>query len=414
MMRENQKKLDGLIQEVMDQMHSRKYGRKTCSHYRSSFRLLMSVSHDTGEDEISEKLIKAFLDSPVCCCGKWAAKERIHRQRCICLLLSLAQTGNVDWGRQKAQSISAGLGNEAFRSELERFSGYLERQGFSPNTICGYRRIVTYFLLFCQKNGYGKSSEIRPDDVSRFIVSLYKAGRYRPATIGSGLPGLRLFLSRDAHTAQFQVELPVHLPQEIKIIEIYDDDELTAIRFLLSSGMLTKRDTAVCRLLLETGLRGIDVCLLKLKDIDWEKDSVSIMQSKTKKPLVLPLRASYGNAIADYILHERPGGDSDYVFLRSVAPFRQLGAGSIYGILKKLEERAGIKKEGRATGSRTTRHHAASSMLRAGVPMPDISAALGHRDPNIVSVYLSTDAVSMAACTLPLPPVRKGGTADAQ
>lgn len=414
MMRENQKKLDGLIQEVMDQMHSRKYGRKTCSHYRSSFRLLMSASHDTGEDEISEKLIKAFLDSPVCCCGKWAAKERIHRQRCICLLLSLAQTGNVDWGRQKTQSISAGLGNEAFRSELERFSGYLERQGFSPNTICGYRRIVTYFLLFCQKNGYGKSSEIRPDDVSRFIVSLYKAGRYRPATIGSGLPGLRLFLSRDAHTAQFQVELPVHLPQEIKIIEIYNDDELTAIRFLLSSGMLTKRDTAVCRLLLETGLRGIDVCLLKLKDIDWEKDSVSIMQSKTKKPLVLPLRASYGNAIADYILHERPGGDSDYVFLRSVAPFRQLGAGSIYGILKKLEERAGIKKEGRATGSRTTRHHAASSMLRAGVPMPDISAALGHRDPNIVSVYLSTDAVSMAACTLPLPPVRKGGTADAQ
>lgn len=71
--------------------------------------------------------------------------------------------------------------------------------------------------------------------MSKFIVSLYKAGRYRPATIGSGLSGLRLFLSRDAHTAQFQMELPVHLPQEIKIIEIYDDDELTAISSLLSS-----------------------------------------------------------------------------------------------------------------------------------------------------------------------------------
>lgn len=76
------------------------------------------------------------------------------------------------------------------------------------------------------------------------------------------------------------------------------------------------------------------------------------MQSKAKKPLVLPLRASYGNAIADYILHERPESDSDYVFLRTAAPFGQLGTGSIYGILKKLEERAGIKKEGRATGSR--------------------------------------------------------------
>ena len=83
-------------------------------------------------------------------------------------------------------------------------------------------------------------------------------------------------------------------------------------------------------------------------------------------------------------------------------------------IFKKLEELAGIKKEGRTVGSRTTRHHAASSMLRAGIPMSDISAALGHRDPNIVSVYLSTDVRSLCACTLPLPPVRKGGVSDAR
>ena len=196
-------------------------------------------------------------------------------------------------------------------------------------------------------------------------------------------------------------------------MEIYNDKELAAIRSTLSSGVLTKRDTAVCRLLLETGLRGIDVCSLKLKDIDWEKDCISILQSKTKKTLVLPLRASYGNDIADYILNERPQNGSDYVFLKTFAPFGRLGTGSIYEILKKLEELAGIQEE-RPVGSRTTRHHAASSMLRAGIPMSDISAALGHRDPNIVSVYLSTDARSLSACTLPLPPVRKGGVSDAQ
>lgn len=178
--------------------------------------------------------------------------------------------------------------------------------------------------------------------------------------------------------------------------------------------MLTKRDTAVCRLLLETRLRGIDVCSLRLKDIDWEKDCISIIQNKTKKTLVLPLRASYGNDIADYILNERPRSGSDYVFLKTFAPFGCLGTGSVYEILKKLEELAGIQKEGRPVGSRTMRHHAASSMLRAGIPMSDISAALGHRDPNIVSVYLSTDAVSLAACTLPLPLVRKGGVSDVQ
>lgn len=59
MMRENQKGLDGLIQEVMDQMHKRKYGKKIFTRYRSSFQLLIYVSHDMG-DKLSEKLIKNF------------------------------------------------------------------------------------------------------------------------------------------------------------------------------------------------------------------------------------------------------------------------------------------------------------------------------------------------------------------
>ncbi len=413
-MKEDQMELDGLIQKIMDQMDERRYGKKIITRYRSSFRLLISVSHDMGENKLSERLMKAFLDRPVSRGEKWAAKELTHRKRCLRLLLSLTRTGTVDWRRQDIGGISEKITNKTFRSELECFTRSLEQEGASLNTVSGYKRIVAYFLLFCQKSGYGKLSDIRINDISTFILSLYRDGRFQPSTIGSGLAGLRRFLSSNDHTAQFLLEIPVHLPREVKIMEIYNDEELTAIRTTLSSGALTKRDTAVCRLLLETGLRGIDVCSLRLKDIDWEKDCISILQSKTKKTLVLPLRASYGNDIADYVLNERPQSGSDYVFLKAFAPFGRLGTGSIYEILKKLEGLAGIKKEERPVGSRATRHHAASSMLRAGIPMSDISAALGHRDPNIVSIYLSTDARSLSACTLPLPPVRKGGVSDAR
>lgn len=155
MMRENQKKLDGLIQEVMGQMHNRKYGRKTCSHYRFSFRLLISVSHDTGEDEISEKLIKAFLDGRVSCCGKWAAKERIYRQRCIRLLLSLAQTGNVDWGRQKAENIAVGLENEIFRSKLELFPDIWNRRDSVLIRYAGTGVLLHTFYCSARKTDMG-------------------------------------------------------------------------------------------------------------------------------------------------------------------------------------------------------------------------------------------------------------------
>lgn len=276
-MKENQKELEQLIRKVMDQMDERKYGKKILTHYHSSYQLLISVSHDIGDGELSEKLIKTFLDMPVICSETWVKKELTHRKRCIRLLLSLAQTGTIDWRRQDTGGISGKLMNQAFRQELEHFVRYLEQEGFSPNTMSGYKRIVTYFLLFCEKKGYGELFDIRTNDVSTFILSLYKDGRYRPSTIGSCLAGLRRFLSSNNHTAQFLLEIPVHLPQEVKIMEIYNEKELAALRSTLSSGMLTKRDTAICRLLLETGLRGIDVCSLKLKNIDWERDCISII-----------------------------------------------------------------------------------------------------------------------------------------
>lgn len=69
----------------------------------------------------------------------------------------------------------------------------------------------------------------------------------------------------------------------------------------------------------------------------------------------------------------------------------------------KMETLAGISNKNRRSGSRTTRHNAASAMPGAGVPMADIFAVLGHKDPNIVSVYLSTDDETIASCTLPIP-----------
>ena len=91
-MKENQKELEQLIRKVMDQMDERKYGKKILTHYHSSYQLLISVSHDIGDGEPSEKLIKTFLDMPVICSETWVKKELTHRKRCIRLLLSLAQT----------------------------------------------------------------------------------------------------------------------------------------------------------------------------------------------------------------------------------------------------------------------------------------------------------------------------------
>ena len=342
--------------------------------------------------------------------GKPDILKKRQRIRCINLSTSLMENGSIDWSRIRQEDISTLIKEPFFRLLLENILNQFKQKKLSLNTVYSYKRIVSYFFIFCQEKGYRDLFDIQTNDVTTFIMSLYQKGYFKPTTISSALSGFRQFLSSHDYTKQFLLELPSHLPRERKIIEVYDEQECLSIKEVLSKDVLSKRDLAICKLMMETGLRGVDVCKIKLTDIDWDKDIIQVVQDKTKRPLNIPLRSSYGNAIVNYILNERPDSDSEYLFLRSLAPFEKLnGTAAIHRILKEMEEKAGIRKNGRIIGSRMTRHNAASTMLRSGVPMAEISAALGHKDPNIVMVYLSTDKETLASCTLSLPPVRKGG-----
>lgn len=404
-------RLEELIQIILEALEQKKYSQRTIKNYRIRFNRLLNIAKGMGTVYPSEELFNSFLNEAI---NPQSEKSNILKMRtysrCINLLTSVMESGVLDCSRKKQGDISAPVDEPEFRLLLEDFLHQLTKKGLNDNTICSYKRIVSYFLIFCQEKGYTGLGGIKTNDVTKFIMSIYRNGYFKPTTITSALSGFRQFLSAHDHTKQFLLELPSRLPNERKIIEVYDEQELIAINDTLSSDALSKRDIAISKLLMETGLRGIDVCELKLTDIDWDKDIIRIIQDKTKQPLNIPLRNSYGNAIVDYILNERPDSDSEYLFLRSLAPYEKLeGAGAVWCILKLMEAKAGIRKEGRMAGSRFTRHNAASTMLRAGLPMSDISAALGHKDPNIVTVYLSTDDETLASCTLPIPPVRKRG-----
>ena len=54
-------------------------------------------------------------------------------------------------------------------------------------------------------------------------------------------------------------------------------------------------------------------------------------------------------------------------------------------------------------GTRLLRHNAASRLLRAAVPLPTISAVLGHASPESTNLYLSVDEDRLLECVLPVP-----------
>lgn len=115
-----------------------------------------------------------------------------------------------------------------------------------------------------------------------------------------------------------------------------------------------------------------------------------------------------GNALVDYLLKERPVSDAEYIFLCESIPHRPMtSANGCSKVIKKIMEGAGVDCTNRSIGTRMTRHSAASRLVRKDVPLHIISDALGHKNPESILVYLSTDDQMMSKCTLGLPNVKE-------
>lgn len=118
--------------------------------------------------------------------------------------------------------------------------------------------------------------------------------------------------------------------------------------------------------------------------------------------MTLPLLPVIAGKLAEYVLDERSDSGDEHVFLRSVAPHTRLSEhSSIYDVTRRAFRTAGVDRA--RVGTRLLRHNAASKLLRAGTPLPTISAVLGHSNPDSTNVYLGADTEQMRACVLPLP-----------
>jgi site-specific recombinase XerD len=98
--------------------------------------------------------------------------------------------------------------------------------------------------------------------------------------------------------------------------------------------------------------------------------------------------------LADYVLDERPDSSDEHVFLRSLAHYTRLADhASIYRVIADTFDKAGVLDV--RAGTRFLRHNAASRLIRAGVPLPTISAVLGHASSESTNVYMSVDEVRL-------------------
>ena len=181
-------------------------------------------------------------------------------------------------------------------------------------------------------------------------------------------------------------------------------EEIHRVLAMCPSTPRGRRDRAVLLLLIRFGLRAGDVSKLRFSDLCFKTATIRV-SGKGGREVRLPLVQDVGDALLAYLRAGRPRVSSEFVFLRSVAPFtpfamRQAGKGVVH-IARAALKRAGVHPPTR--GAHVFRHTAACQMLRQGVGLEAIAEVLRHRSVATTGIYAKVDLELLGQVAQPWP-----------
>jgi integrase/recombinase XerD len=282
-------------------------------------------------------------------------------------------------------------------------------RGLTAGTARGYMDFVRPFVVSRVRGDVLELAGIATADVIGFVLSACP-GR----AVGSAkliVCALRSLLRWLHLTGQIPASLTGAVPSVAgwRLSSLPKGLEWGELRRLLAScdrrTSTGRRDYAVMLLLSRLGLRAGEVARLGLDDIDWRHGEVVIV-GKGNRGERLPLPDDVGAAIAAYLRRGRPTtAEGRSVFVRVHAPHRALTNGGVTMIVSDAAQRAGLAK----MHAHRLRHTAATAMLRAGSPLPEIGQVLRHRSMLTTAIYAKVDRDALAVLARPWPIAPAGG-----
>ena len=298
--------------------------------------------------------------------------------------------------------------------EMEKLISHLTNLRRSKTTIKDYRLYLSEFLAHLNTSGVKSVSEITDNHILTFVSS----HPTNKVNIVSALRVLFRFWKQehivddryDGLFDTYKVRKRERVPSYFTSAEV-----LTIENSISRSSCVGKRNYAMVLLASRLGLRASDIAGLQFSEIDWDKDTITLVMQKTDKIIELPLLADVGNAIIDYLQHGRPKSELQNIFISSRAPYVAATKEMVCAAINTIICKSGVDTASKHHGPHSLRHSLASAMLEGGTTIPVISESLGHRSTETTMTYLKIDIKSLQKCALPVPPVpeefymQKGG-----
>jgi len=188
------------------------------------------------------------------------------------------------------------------------------------------------------------------------------------------------------------IDLP-SLKEEFKLPVILNRSELKEL--FKAPGLLKHR--IVLTLIYSAGLRSQEVTNMKISDIDFERKTIHIRQSKYKKDRIVPLSDYIAKGLKKYISVEHP----DTWLFNGKEPDGRYSVTGLGWVMREALKKTTIKKQ---VNLHSLRHSYATHLLEDGVNIVIIKELLGHAQITTTIIYLH---VAQVPYKLPHSPLDK-------
>ena len=245
-------------------------------------------------------------------------------------------------------------------------------RGQSKSTLSNYiRRIAIISLHFNRL-----PENISDDEINEYLTGIaLDANSPSRSSFKHMVYGLRYYY-RHLGLNKRAIDLP-SLKKETKLPFILNKSEL---KELFKAPTLLKH-RIVLTLIYSAGLRSQEVINLKLSDIDYERKTIHIRQSKYKKDRIVPLSDYMARGLKKYISVEHP-----HIWLfNGKEPDGRYSAKGLSWVMRECLKKTNIKKR---VNLHSLRHSYATHLLEQGINIVIIKQLLGHAQISTTMIYL--------------------------
>jgi len=289
-------------------------------------------------------------------------------------------------------SVESAIFQPLLDSYLEWMRDY---QHAAPGTLDIRAHSLSQFLQWLGPQATAEGmSELTPETVERFFLSYaQKMGRSAQRSMQSALRTFfRFCLYRGLVQRPLDCAVPTLRTYKLATLPsgLTNEQARKVLNGINRGNNAGRRDYAICQMLYTYGVRGGQVRVLRLQDIDWATDRISFKALKHGKDSLLPLASKVGQSLLDYLQNARPPSIYQEVFLTTRAPYHPLpNSSTLSSIVSRHIHAAGINCHSK--GAHVFRHSFATRMLQKGHSLKEIADVLGHRHLGTTFIYTKVD-----------------------